>query len=212
MTRSVLRAGFAAMLLSSAPVAWAAPDEPAAPAPRTISFAQVRAAGDSMWDRLDANHDGRIDRADRDARLLEGFARWDTNHDGMISKDEFLAHVHARADRAGWQHPAPGEGASPPPSPRPGEEGPRERWRDHHPGGMMAMAIVAPALHEARKDGVIARAAFDAALKAGFDRADTNHDGVLTREELRAAGHAMWRYHHLPWHGPDMAPPPRPAQ
>jgi hypothetical protein len=107
MTRSVLRAGFAAMLLSSAPVAWAVPDEPAAPAPRTISFAQVKAAGDSMWDRLDANHDGRIDRADRDARLLEGFARWDTNHDGMLGRAELRAASHRKYDHPhhrSWQH------------------------------------------------------------------------------------------------------------
>ncbi len=40
-------------------------------------------------------------------------------------------------------------------------------------------------------DGTITRAEFDAAAKARFDTADTNHDGKLTPEERRAAWKAM---------------------
>ena len=78
------------------------------------------------------------------------------------------------------------------------------------------MAIILPALHEARKDGVMTRAAFDAAVKAGFDRIDSNHDGSLSRDELRAARQA-WRHDDHRGGGwrrdrgmPDTPPPPPP--
>ena len=79
-----------------------------------------------------------------------------------------------------------------------------------HPGGFAAMVVVGPALHEARKDGVVTRAAFDAAVKARFEKLDTDHDGKLTHEELRAGfggwgrggwghgdhGRGRWEHHH----------------
>jgi len=40
-------------------------------------------------------------------------------------------------------------------------------------------------------DGTITRAEFDAAAKARFDAADANHDGKLTPQERRAAWMAM---------------------
>lgn len=220
--KSALFAGVAATLLATAMPLIAAPAAApvAAPAPKhEITFAEVKAEADKLWDRLDANHDGKIDSADRDARLLERFAKWDTNHDGVISKDEFLAFVHAReAEGRDHRHGGP--------------EGGPEHGGDHRPGqgpmGMhggrgIAMAIIGPALHEARKDGVITRAAFDTALKARFDKLDTNHDGKLTHEELRAArhewghegrGHEGWQHEgwqHEGWRhhdGGDMPPPP----
>ena len=36
-------------------------------------------------------------------------------------------------------------------------------------------------------DGAISRAEFESSAKANFDRADTNHDGKLTRDEIRGA-------------------------
>ena len=68
------------------------------------------------------------------------------------------------------------------------------------------MMIIGPAMHEARKDGVITRVAFDAAIKARFDTIDTNHDGKLSHEEMRAARpqHGGWGHDHMP-------PPPPPA-
>jgi len=43
--------------------------------------------------------------------------------------------------------------------------------------------------------GVLTRAAYDAAVKSAFDKADGNHDGKLTREEIRAASGQAGR----PW-------------
>jgi hypothetical protein len=75
-----------------------------------------------------------------------------------------------------------------------------------HHGHMAAMMIIGPAMHEARKDGVITRVAFDTAIKARFDKIDTNHDGKLSHEEMRAARplHRGWGHDHMP-------PPPVPA-
>jgi len=185
---------FATLATSTLGIAATAPAGTVAAAPRPvheITFAQVKAEADKLWDRLDANHDGKIDGADRDARLLERFAKWDTNHDGVISKDEFLAFVHAR--EAEWKGHRHGDSDHQGPE----HQGPEHQGPDHHgpgewgrhQGGVIALAIIKPALHEARKDGVITRAAFDAALKARFDKLDANHDGKLTREELHAARH-----------------------
>ena len=205
--KRVLFAGVALALVAGSVPGFAAPASApqAATAPHVqqpITFAQVKAVADKLWDRMDVNHDGKIDAADHDARLLERFARWDTNHDGVISKDEFLAFVHAR--EAQWHDHGPDHGPDGPPPPPPGEAG----W--HKPGHegkgpdrLIAMAIVMPALHRLHKDGIPTRAAFDAAVKARFDALDANHDGALTHEELRAAWHGGWRHgqhHHMDHH------------
>jgi len=201
-----------AMPLLAAPVP--APAPAAAPqAMPDVTFAMVKAQADTWWDKMDANHDGRIDAADRDARLLQRFDKWDTNHDGMISKDEFLAFVHAR--EAKWREHRAGGPEGPPPGPG--------GWDHHGPGRredrVVAMAIIMPALRQAHKDGVITRAAFDAAVKARFDMLDANQDGMLTRAELRAARHGGWHHRwHRGWgdrggqwgHGAMPPPPPPP--
>jgi Ca2+-binding EF-hand superfamily protein len=90
------------------------------------------------------------------------------------------------------------------------------------PHGMgMGMGMMGPGghrLHEMAEkadtnhDGTITRAEFDAAAKARFDAADTNHDGKLTAAERRAAWMAMrkdhgWRDGHG-MGGGEMPPPP----
>jgi hypothetical protein len=201
--KSALFAGVAATLLATAWPLIAAPPAPS----HDIAFAEVKAWADKAWDRMDVNHDGRIDGADRDVRLLEHFAKWDTNHDGVISKDEFLAVAHQR--EAGWHsdHRGGPDGAPPPPPPPPGPDG----WHHGgHPGGVVMMAIIGPSLHDARKDGVVTRAPFDAAIKAHFDALDTNHDGTLTHDELRAGLHGWHPHPHD--HGAMPPPPPGSGQ
>lgn len=107
----------AALLAGSAQAQQAPQKTPAktqerAPAPVTKAEAQARAA--KIFDRLDANHDGKLDGADREARrqarLASLFDRIDTNHDGAISKQEFTAaHDRPPHDRKwgeGAEHPA----------------------------------------------------------------------------------------------------------
>ena len=214
----------AAMLAVLAPVAMlnAAPGD--APHAFGVTRDMVKAAADQVWAKADVNSDGRIDAADREARMLKRFDAMDANHDGMVSRDEYLAAIRARAKDwhgAKWPDHGPGEaerkadvGAD---HPAMGHEG----WKHEEQGGrhhaMIAMMLVMPALHDAMKDGAVTRAAFDAAVAARFDKLDTNHDGTLDRAELRAAmpprggpegGHGGWRGGR--GHG-DMPPPPPPG-
>ncbi|WP_353229867.1 calcium-binding protein [Novosphingobium sp.] len=213
------------VLLSTAALVSAAPVAMAGPGP-AATYAEVTAMADKMWTRMDANHDGRIDAADRDARMLEHFVKADTNHDGMVSKDEFLAQVHARAAQWHAHHPDDADGPPPPGHDGLDHDGPDQDGADHgpmhpgmgrHPGGMIGMAVIHPAMRAARHDDAITRPAFDAAIKARFAALDTDHNGTLTRDELRAAmrdawGHAGHGPHHGSHdgahHGEGMPPPP----
>jgi hypothetical protein len=159
--------------------------------------------------------------------MLEHFVKADTNHDGMVSKDEFLAQVHAH--EAQWHSHHPDDADGPPP---PGREGPEHGGSEHDgpdhdspdhgpmhpgmgrwPGGMIGMAVIHPAMRAARHDGTITRPAFDAAIKARFDALDTDHNGTLSHDELRAAMREAWGHGHHgghggPHHGEDTPPPP----
>lgn len=83
-----------------------------------------------MFEREDANHDGKISLAEAEKAALDRFDRIDTNHDGVISDAEREAAHQQMAERfrawrehrwgdGGWGHhgdappPAPGASASP---------------------------------------------------------------------------------------------------
>lgn len=165
---------------------------------KTVTWAEAKAKADEAWTRLDVNKDGKLDPADRDAKMAEMFASIDTNHDGAISRDEFLAHHRAMMDHGG--RPGPG-GHMPPPPPMGGPEHDKDDHGqdDHgmmgHHGGMGGGMEHGPMgllrMADTNKDGAVTRAEYDAAVKAHFDKADTNHDGKLTPEERRAAFAAM---------------------
>lgn len=203
--------GVTTALCAAAP---AAQETPAADAPKAgrgidadgdgaITLAEVRARADKAWTRLDLNGDGKIDQADRDARELKRFDAIDANHDGAISRDEYLAdrraaaaRIEARMDRRGARDgeadmapppPPMGEDADedgpPPPAMGPGMMGPGMMGGQ----GPMAFLLGGPAGKDVAKDGIVTRAAYDAAIKSRFDKADRNHDGKLSRDEIRAA-------------------------
>ena len=200
--------------------------------------AEAQADAGRLFDRLDLNHDGKLDAADRSAHANAIFDKIDTNHDGQISRDEFLAaHEHMRGmmgpehdgmgpDHMGRDHMGPermGPERMAPGGPGMGPMG-HEKW-GHHPGhGMVLMAI----LHQAdpQHTGTITREGFVNAALAMFDKADTNHDGKLTgveRKSAWAAARATMRHQPDAMHdhgrrgpGPDqgqtgMAPPPAPT-
>lgn len=175
MNRTMIAAA-AAWFALAAPATQAEPQT--APAPLTL--AQVTAAADALWARMDLNHDGKLDSADRDLRLLQRFDRWDANHDGVISKQEFLAHIHAHGAE-GEHHDA-------------AEQAPGDA-RDHR----VAMLILMPALRAAHSanPGPVTRAAFDTAVRARFERLDRNRDGTIGANE---AGMDPGGWHHG-WHG-----------
>lgn len=101
------------------------------------------------------------------------FSDIDTNKDGVISQAEFDAYRPAQAKR--------------PPAHAFHRHGPH----DHGPHDLKAL--------DANGDGQVTFEEFSAPLKARFDRLDTNHDGVLSGDEL-TPGHG----------GPDEPPSPPP--
>lgn len=149
----------------------------------TITRAEAQAKAVAMFDRMDANRDGKIDKADRAARMAQRFDRIDANHDGMISRDEFAA-AHAG--------PMAHEGKMGGDKMDGGKSSDETRAHGGHGRGMKAMM----AMHrlgkmDANGDRVITRDEFVAGALARFDTADANRDGKLTSEERRSAMQRM---------------------
>lgn len=122
--------------------------------------AQVEQRAAERFGRMDANHDGKLDRTDREARRAALFDRIDADGNGAISRDEFSA----RRREAGAGR---------------GETGPRFGYRAMGPERMARAA-------DADRDGTITAAEFATAALERFDRVDANKDGTITREERRA--------------------------
>lgn len=189
MRTSILLITAAAAALAGAayaqqPPAPPPPGDPLGAATMTRAEAQTRAA--AMFDRFDANHDGKLDQADKAARMGAMFDRIDTNHDGSISRDEFTA-AHQRM--GGAEHGGMARG---------------KMGHDMMGHDMMGRGAARPPL---------SREAFVAEALKRFDAADANHDGKLSREERRTAWRAqrgMRRGHHGAPAGMDMPPPPPP--
>jgi len=132
-----------------------------------------------MFQRLDTNGDGQLDQADREARQKARFDRIDADGNGAISFAEFTAPRERaqrgdRAERGQRMTRQDGEGR------RMGMRG----MRGGHPG------FFGKAGGEGG-DRVVTQAEFVAAALERFDRLDANKDGVLTREEQKAARDAM---------------------
>lgn len=140
-----------------------------------VTRAEVQTHSKQMFARMDANKDGQLNEADREARRDEHrsrmFAAMDENEDGQITRAEFM----------GFERPA-----------KTGERGKHHRMggRGHHGGGaMMRMA-------DTNNDGVVSPAEFTAGALQRFDRMDANSDGQITKEERQTAREQMrgkWR-------------------
>ena len=126
-----------------------------------VTRAQAEARAGQMFDRMDANKDGRVDAADRAARQAAMFDRIDADKNGQISREEFTAHHAAMGQR---------------------REGHRMGRHNGRHGGQHAM--MGP-------DGTATRAEFTAAALARFDRMDADKNGTVTVEERRAARESM---------------------
>lgn len=137
--------------------------------------------GAKLFDRLDANHDGVVTRAEFDAAVAsrpvragsnrpaptwERFAaRFDANHDGQVTRAEI--------DAVRAQH----------------EQQTAENGKSHlhRPGFAQQMFAMADLNHDGK---VTLQEANQAALQR-FDAADTNRDGVLSPDEMRAMHKSM---------------------
>ncbi|WP_174273930.1 EF-hand domain-containing protein [Sphingomonas bacterium] len=213
----LLLAGVAlSSLCATALIAQDAPPPPPPPglhgpgkAMKPITRAEVQAMVAAHFAELDANHDGKVTKAEFDAdearRRAEmdsrraahrdqEFTKLDANRDGALSKSEFDA-----------PPPRPAGGPDRPPPPRGGPGmGP---MRDH---GMMMVGPRWFDRADANHDGAVTLAEAQTAVLAMFDRLDANHDGTITPDEMRA----MWTRGPGGRGGPrgpggDMPPPPQ---
>lgn len=176
--------------------------------PMTRADAQARA--DKLFDRLDANHDGKIDAADRaarrDQRRDEHFAKLDTDHNGSISREEFAAAGDKLRERFAGHAKGP-DGRDDRKFGDHGFGGQRVAWGGHRGmhsrhgmrgpndtrGGGLAMA---GKMADTNHDGAVTKSEFETVALARFDRADANHDGTVTPDERKQmhAGHRGWHH------------------
>jgi len=127
--------------------------------------------------RLDANDDGQLNDADREARRKEAFDRVDADHSGGISYDEFAAMREQRAERRGDR---PDRDVARFERRRPGgPDGERGPGRRGGRGGMIRAA-------DTDQDGSVTQAEFADAALARFDRVDVNKDGTISADERPA--------------------------
>lgn len=142
-----------------------------------ISRTEMQANANERFTRMDANKDGKIDKADRDAmqakRSAEMFAMIDKDSNGQISRQEFDAMHSARGDMDGKD------------GRRGGRHGGGHGGGDGHGGGMMMRSA------DANNDGAITRAEFDTATAARFAKMDANNDGSVSQAERDAARQQM---------------------
>jgi len=132
---------------------------------KTITRAEALAKAEAMFTRLDVNHDGKLDEADKTAHLNQRFDAMDADHNGSLSRDEFIA-AHAKI---------PMDDGPPHGGPRMGNPGKAM----HEMGMMYHMA-------DTNGDGAVSKDEFIAAHLKMFDQADSNHDGKLIPAERKA--------------------------
>ena len=162
-----------------------------------MTRAEAQARAETMFDKMDVNHDGVINQADREAKMAERFDKIDTNHDGTISRAEFMA-AHQHMGGHGADRAVGGEGRKGP--------GKRMHGGGHdRMGGMMLLRMADPG-----HTGTVTKQAFVNAALAMFDKADLNHDGTVTVAERKAARDAMkakWQDRAKQWRAQQQAQP-----
>ncbi|MEP9400706.1 EF-hand domain-containing protein [Sphingomonas silueang] len=193
MRSFLLAASVAALALPAV-----APAQQAAPRPMAddvLTRAEALARADRRFDRIDADHDGRITAAElaaiparrgmapqngadaqarspgegrggrgMGARMLK---RADTNNDGVVTREEYRAQAAAAFDRQDANKDGKVDATE------------RQQWREQRGGrrgGGMARI-------DARRDGVVTRAEYQARALARFDRLDLNKDGRIDATE-----------------------------
>jgi Ca2+-binding EF-hand superfamily protein len=117
--------------------------------------------------RVDADHDGFIEAAEAQAFAAARFAKLDKAHRGYLTLDDWEASLRRALDRAS------------------------ETRRPRLERALSSREAAFRAMNKAG-DGKLTKAEFLADSAARFAAADTNKDGKLSLDELRAAkGHAF---------------------
>jgi len=148
---------------------------------KTITRAEAQTMAAAMFDKMDANRDGKLDKADHEAKLLERFKALDTDGNGQLSAAEFLA-GHAKGEGMGT---GMGAGMNEGPGMR-GKMGAKMGGGKMGMGGHGREGMMMMHMADANKDGTVTRDEFIAAHLKHFDTMDTNKDGSLTPDERKA--------------------------
>lgn len=133
-------------------------DEPPAPPPSAAELTDTLMA-------FDANHDGKLEKAEVPERMQGMFDRGDTNHDGILTRDEISKLAEANRQQQGGEGRGFGEG--------------RGEGRGRGPG---AFDLAFNAL-DADHDGEISSAEIANAPTA-LKTLDRNGDGQITNDEV----------------------------
>jgi Ca2+-binding EF-hand superfamily protein len=96
---NLLTIGLSAVALTAAGLAPLQPAQAQPAPPREVTREQAKAGAEKLFAAMDLNQDGKLDAADREVRLGRMFDRIDADHDGKITQAEFLA-----AHRDGAEH------------------------------------------------------------------------------------------------------------
>jgi hypothetical protein len=174
----VLAGGLSALALLTTGIAIAQPGADRPHRNADISRTQLVSKLDARFARLDANGDGNLSAADRDASLEARFKRMDTDGNGSIS----LAEMKAAEGKRGEAFAAH-DGAGP------GHGGRHRGGRGHGRGGFGAEGMGGKA--DVNSDGNVSKAEFETRALARFDSAEADHHGVLTAAERQQARSAM---------------------
>jgi len=143
-----------------------------------LTRAAVQERTQKAFARMDANGDGKVDTADREARRKAMFDRVDADNNGQLSFAEFSAHHGDRQQ---------GERAE-----RAGKRGERMSHRGHRgPGMAMRGAGGMGRGADGNNDGAITLAELETAALARFDSVDADKNGVVTAAERKAQRDAM---------------------
>lgn len=172
MRKSLTLSLATAAALVAAGAAYAQPESRPEPRGETTR-AQAEQRLTEMFGRMDANSDGVLNEADREAARRQTFDSIDTDKDGAISFAEFEARRGERRESRAERGP----GGSP-------ERGFARRGG---PGGPRGSGMARRA--DADKDGTVTQAEFTTAALARFDRADADKNGAISLEERRDARH-----------------------
>ncbi|MEO9131960.1 MAG: hypothetical protein ABI240_12200, partial [Sphingomonas sp.] len=132
----------------------------------------------------DADHDGKISRAEFMAQTAQRFTKLDANGDGQISGDEMKAMMERMREGGGMmggRHAPDGQAAGAMMPPPPGAEGGAMRGHHGHRGPGKLERL------DTNHDGKISRDEMCADADRHFDKLDTNHDGFIDQAEMDAS-------------------------